>query len=468
MQKTNFNYSKNLKVGINSQYSYISNISRFDKLNDYSENQRKYIKWEYGPQERINQIITLTKKTSSNFFDNFSVIGSWQKTNESRHKQKTNDSIVSNRYEKVIVYDAILDFKKDIKGLNLNYGASYRKQYVNSRANLENENGQEFFNTTRYPDAGSQVDDGSLYFQAKIKPFKNTTLFLGERYNTNLLRAKFTSNPVINLPFSEITTNNSSLVSSILISQNINKNLSVGASYYMGFRNPNVDDVGKIFSKNDYSVVVPNNELRPEKTNNFEYGIMYLNKRISFEIQFFNTNIKDAIQRTYSTLNGLDSIIYDGEIMRVQMNQNIESAKINGVNVGMSIINLNNFFLDLKYNYLTGKNDLNQPLAHIPPSNLKIQFSRRLKKFEIGVSYFYNSWKKSEDYDENGVDNLDEATIDGTPSWQILNLDYRLNINENLVASFSLENIFDAHYKTFGSGISASGRNFVVSLTSKF
>ena len=154
--------------------------------------------------------------------------------------------------------------------------------------------------------------------------------------------------------------------------------------------------------------------------------------------------------------------------MRVQMNQNIESAKINGVNVGMSIINLNNFFLDLKYNYLTGKNDLNQPLAHIPPSNLKIQFSRRLKKFEIGASYFYNSWKKSEDYDENGVDNLDEATVDGTPSWQILNLNYRLNINENLVASFSLENIFDAHYKTFGSGISASGRNFVVSLTSKF
>ena len=117
LQKTNFNYSKNLKIGLNSQYSYMSNISRFDKLNDYSGNQRKYIKWEYGPQERINQIITLTKKTSSNFFDNFSVIGSWQKTNESRHKQKTNDSIVSNRYEKVIVYDAVLDFKKDIKGL---------------------------------------------------------------------------------------------------------------------------------------------------------------------------------------------------------------------------------------------------------------------------------------------------------------------------------------------------------------
>ena len=96
----------------------------------------------------------------------------------------------------------------------------------------------------------------------------------------------------------------------------------------MGFRNPNVDDVGKIFSKNDYSVVVPNNELRPEKTNNFEYGIMYLNKRISFEIQFFNTNIKDAIQRTYSTLNGLDSIVYDGEIMRVQMNKILNLLKL--------------------------------------------------------------------------------------------------------------------------------------------
>jgi len=72
------------------------------------------------------------------------------------------------------------------------------------------------------------------------------------------------------------------------------------------------------------------------------------------------------------------------------------------------------------------------------------------------------------EYDENGVDNLDEGTIDGNPSWNIINLNYINHINDNILASFSIENLLDTHYKTFGSGISASGRNFVVSLTSKF
>ena len=86
----------------------------------------------------------------------------------------------------------------------------------------------------------------------------------------------------------------------------------------------------------------------------------------------------------------------------------------------------------------------------------------------MGISYIYNSWKYANEYDENGVDNLDEGTIDGNPSWNIINLNYINHINDNISASFSIENLLDTHYKTFGSGISASGRNFVVSLTSKF
>ena len=49
-----------------------------------------------------------------------------------------------------------------------------------------------------------------------------------------------------------------------------------------------------------------------------------------------------------------------------------------------------------------------------------------------------------------------------------INLNYINHINDHISASFSIVNLLDTHYKTFGSGISASGRNFVVSLTSKF
>ena len=66
----------------------ISQISRFDKLNDYDDEANKYSQWYYGPKTRFAQSITIKKKKKTKLFDNVSIIGAWQKTNESRHKQK--------------------------------------------------------------------------------------------------------------------------------------------------------------------------------------------------------------------------------------------------------------------------------------------------------------------------------------------------------------------------------------------
>jgi hemoglobin/transferrin/lactoferrin receptor protein len=76
--------------------------------------------------------------------------------------------------------------------------------------------------------------------------------------------------------------------------------------------------------------------------------------------------------------------------------------------------------------------------------------------------------KKAIDYDFGGVDNLEEATLIGNPSWYTINLKYLTTINKNLTFIAGINNIMDVHYKTFGSGISASGRNFSLSLQSKF
>ena len=468
IQKVYYRNYKKLSISINSQFSGVSKISRFDKLNDLEDDERKYDSWYYGPQERLSQSIKLSKSINSVLLDKFSVISSWQKTNESRHKQKTNSQLMSNRYEEILIFDGILDAKKRFKKINLNYGLGIRKQNVTSSANLTDSLGEEFFNTTRYPDGGSEVFDASIYAQAKFELYNGTTLFLGERYNINLLKALFNQNSIINLPFNEIITKNKALVSSLQISQKISNEISTSFSYYMGYRNPNIDDVGKIFSKNDLSVVIPNNNLKPEKTNNKEFTLTYNNQKIRLEAQYFITNLRDAIERSNSTINGEDSIMYDGEIMRVQMNQNIESARISGINMGISFSGLKTFRADAILNYIKGANNKNEPLAHIPPTNLKISISKKINTDELSLTYLYNEWKSANEYDYNGVDNLDEATADGNPSWQIFNLNYTNTINENIIASFSLNNILDAHYKTFGSAISGSGRNFVVSLTSKF
>ena len=118
--------------------------------------------------------------------------------------------------------------------------------------------------------------------------------------------------------------------------------------------------------------------------------------------------------------------------------------------------------------YFKGLQFSDVPLDHIPPLYGKSQISWVKNEHNLGLFVFYNAWKKAEEYSPNGSDNLDEATIDGTPSWWTLNFSYSVNISTNLVAQLNVENILDAHYKTFSSGISAPGRNIILSLKTEF
>jgi len=50
------------------------------------------------------------------------------------------------------------------------------------------------------------------------------------------------------------------------------------------------------------------------------------------------------------------------------------------------------------------------------------------------------------------------------PSWVTLNLITQYYINDNTTITASVENITDQRYKTYSSGIAASGRNFILAL----
>ena len=151
---------------------------------------------------------------------------------------------------------------------------------------------------------------------------------LGGRVNKNRLIANFDNS---NFIFSEIQNSNRSIIKSCLLDWEINNYTKIKASYYSGFRNPNIDDIGKVFSKNDRDVVVPNKNLQPEYSDNFEFILNFQYPKLEMQMQIFNTKLNNAISRVYSELEGLDSIMYDNELMRVQMNKNIESANIQGV-----------------------------------------------------------------------------------------------------------------------------------------
>jgi hemoglobin/transferrin/lactoferrin receptor protein len=465
--KSLFRVNKNNFLLFNSQYSTSSNINRFDQLNNIINGNQKYKYWYYGPQKRFLQSVRLKNYFTSYFADETVFTSAYQNIKESRHKQKYEDELINNRTEYLHIIDFKSDFLKQINTVKLNYGFDLRVQELNSEANLSNGNNL-FYNTSRYPDGGTTVLDNAVYAQVNLNCTKNILLLAGSRYSVNSLTALFQDTITIHLPFTEISVQNESLSNSFQVLYNPNNKLMFNAAISNGFRNPNTDDIGKTFSKDDVSVIIPNSELSIEKSLNIELGIQLKIKNLfNIQIQGFQTQITDAIERREATLNGLDSIIYDREMMKIMMNTNIGIARIKGLNLTYEL-NINEHFShNTIINFIEGRTDNNLPLAHIPPTNIISSIKYKYKEQSLDLTGYYNGLKKAENYDLEGVDNLQEATGIGNPSWFVFSLKYQRKIDKNLLFITGIHNIMDIHYKTFGSGISAGGRNISLSLQAK-
>jgi hemoglobin/transferrin/lactoferrin receptor protein len=108
------------------------------------------------------------------------------------------------------------------------------------------------------------------------------------------------------------------------------------------------------------------------------------------------------------------------------------------------------------------------PLDHIPPVYGKTSIGYTHSRFGVEAYVLYNGWKKIKDYNPSGEDNVQYATVDGTPSWMTLNLKTNVTLTKNLMLQAGMENILDRNYRYFASGFSAPGRNFIIALRSNF
>ena len=179
--------------------------------------------------------------------------------------------------------------------------------------------------------------------------------------------------------------------------------------------------------------------------------------------------MEDAILKKAFTLNGQDSLWYDGEYLPIYANTNTQEASLYGFNAKAYLYLNKEWSSTHTISYTYGKDDSSDlPMDHIPPLYGKSQLNWVKNKHKLGLCILYNTWKKAEEYGSSGSDNLDEATADGTPSWWTLNFSYSVNISDKLTAQVNLENMLDVHYKTFSSGISAPGRNLILSLKTEF
>ncbi|MFQ5335826.1 MAG: TonB-dependent receptor domain-containing protein, partial [Flavobacteriales bacterium] len=266
--------------------------------------------------------------------------------------------------------------------------------------------------------------------------------------------------------FSEVDIENAAFNGSVGITARPGQTWMVKLLFSSGFRSPNVDDYGKVFSKNE-KVVVPNDNLKPEFAYNVDFGIdkSFLHDKIKLAANVFYTLLNDAIVRKEYALNGNDSMMIDGEMNLIQANVNANRAHLYGYGCGFTISPTTKLSFIANYNYTFGYDDTNaEPLGHIPPAFGKVSVKYQGAKWNCVLFSDFNGEKPISLYNLSGVDNESEATDDGTPAWFTLNLSNSLMISDKLELQFGVFNILDQHYKPFASGISGPGRNFTATL----
>jgi hemoglobin/transferrin/lactoferrin receptor protein len=477
MQKIRFQPNENWDFQYGFHFSETSPYGRYDRHNRVRNGTARYAEWDYGPQIWMMNNLNVNYNAGNSIFDQMSLRLAHQWFEESRIDRAFNKTERNTQSEEVGAYSANLDFIKTIGEKNtFFYGVEYVLNDVNSEGELTDiSTGLSEIGPARYPQ--SKWQSMAVYVTDEFKVSEQFTLSAGARYNHILLDAEFDTT-FYPFPFTEASLSNGALTGSIGGVYRPNDSWVISANLGTAFRSPNVDDLGKVFDSEPGSVVVPNPDLKPEYAYNADLGIAKVfDDVVKIDITGYYTHLKDALVRRDFKLNGLDSIVYQGELSQVQAIQNAAIAKVYGVQAGVEVKLTKGFGFSTDVNFQKGEEELDNgetsPSRHAAPFFGVSRLNYKANKLQMEVNLAYQGKRDFEDLPEEEKDKtefyaLDENGNAFAPSWYTLNFKALYKLTDTFDVSGGIENLTDQRYRPYSSGISGAGRNFILSLTAHF
>lgn len=162
---------------------------------------------------------------------------------------------------------------------------------------------------------------------------------------------------------------------------------------------------------------------------------------------------------------------------QVQALQNASHAYVYGVQSGMEIYFGYGLSIRNNITWQVGReNSLDSaqyyPLSHSSPlfGSAHLIYARKMIKAD-----FYVNYNGAMSYDDLALSERIEPTVYArdangnpfVPSWYTLNFKFAFFASRYVSISAGIENITDKLYRPYASGISAAGRNFILSLRFK-
>ncbi|MBC7555085.1 MAG: TonB-dependent receptor, partial [Taibaiella sp.] len=357
LQKFSFKQNEHITHGLNLQFSNSTDIPRYDRLTDPAGSGLRYAKWYYGPQTRLLGAYDYNNHNDAAFFQNIHAGLNYQAIEESRHTRSFNKTGLSHRVEKVNVAGLNIDLQRTVKQHNIRIGVDGQYNTLKSTATSENiSTGKITPLDTRYPDGDNTLTNVAAYASHTWKISDKFTMTDGLRLGMVALHSTFSDSSFFHLPFREANQNNFVYSGSAGIIHTPTDKWKLSLLVSTGFRAPNVDDLAKVFESASGTLIVPNADLKPEKTINTELGITKLfGTNTLWESSVYYTRFADAIVTDKFKYEGLDSVLYNGTMSRVLANQNKRTAYVYGFSTNLKSQLSNSFVLSLAANYTYGR-----------------------------------------------------------------------------------------------------------------
>ncbi len=516
-QKFIYQLDTNKQLAFNLQFSTTTDVPRFDRLVETRNDFLRYAEWYYGPQKRF--LLSGQYKFYSNwFFLNKGIITlGYQNVKESRINRSFTSLERNIQEEDVDVFSLNADFDFKLNKIHkFSYGFEATLNTVSSFALaytivydeniltrpydpglIEITNSIldvpiiDIFGSraipSRYPSDYSYLGTLAAYANWVWKFNPKFSLNVGFRMNYVEVFAKW--NDIANIDALLDQTRVINVVSSETVSLIYRPNNLTQWNFILssGFRNPNIDDLGKI-RQSGLDLLVPNNFLKAEYAYNLDIGMdKRFNQSNNFiSIRAYGTILSRHIGRdqfqiiTDESTEDENTILYNDQELRTIANKNLGDRYLYGATFDSRITLFKNLDLLSSLTYTEGvKHDTYGPLPSISPlfGSTKLEFNHN--RFRVFLGLEFSDAKSPKDYSIGGEDGLEETPIlqnlgdemylyNGTPSWMTVNFNSQVQIAKKASIKLGLENIFDIHYKPFASGISSPGRNYKIGLQYQF
>ena len=416
----------------------------------------------------------------------------YQDIKESRVNRKFESFDKNHQSERVSILSLNADFSaKPSNEINTSYGVEIIQNIIYSDAYSSELSVSEsqiinYVNKipipSRYPSNGSYYKSAAGYINVIWDINKLLSLNFGSRITYTDLGGSWKEEAQINSLLSEVSINNWAITNTIAAIYNPLKKMQLNFVLSSGFRNPNIDDIGKIRESGGF-LIVPNPFLKPEYAYNFDTGVSYEsdNGLYRFSLRGFGSLISRHIVRSEyiifsdQSTDNPNTILFNGEEISTLANKNLGNRYVYGGSFESSIKLNDKLHTKASLTYTRGnKSFKNGPMPSIPPffGNYSINYNG--PKFNAQIIWNFSNAKNPNDYSYGGEDGLEETPLifnnqyAGTPAWEIFSIMTNYRYNNYTSIKLGLNNIFDTHYRTFASGISQPGRSIQLGISIDF